>query len=152
MYNIVRPDGVKVGPLDMITLLEWRNKGRLQPDTILEDVATGNRVRAKTLTNLFPPDATPEQLAPNAVEHEEPPPAWEDPENERPSSGQLVSMYLTAPFWLAAQKLSPDFRSDQAERELRLWNESGSGARMAVLLIWGVIAWAVIAVVFGLYR
>lgn len=152
MYNIVRPDGVKVGPLDMITLLEWRNKGRLHPDTILEEVSTGTRIRARTLVNLFPPDASPEDLAPNATVPEEHALAWEDPETERPSAGQLVSMYLTAPFWLAAQKLSPEFRSDQAERELRLWNESGSGARMAVLLVWGVLAWAVVSVVFGLYR
>ena len=152
MYNIIRPDGVKVGPLDMITLLEWRNKGRLHPDTILEEIASGNRIRARILTNLFPPDATPEQLAPNAEVHAETVLAWDEPESEQPSQGQLISMYLLAPFWLVARKISPDFRQQQSQAELRLWNQAGSGGRMAVLLLWGVLLWALIAALFGLYR
>ena len=152
MFNIIRQDGVKVGPLDMITLLEWRNKGRLLPETILEDVASGNRIRARTLTNLFPPDATPEQLAPNAEAPVDTTFLWDDPDSEKPSQGQIISMYLLAPFWLVARKINPEFRTQQSEAEVRMWNQVGSGGRMAVLLLWGALLWVLVAALFGLYR
>lgn len=151
MYNIIRPDGVKVGPLDMITLLEWRNRGRLLPDTILEEIGTGTRLRAKTLANLFPPDASPEDLAPNAEPEEERVPVWDEPGASAPNQGQAAVLTLFAPFLLIARMLAPG-KYPAAEASAELFERAGSGGRIEVLLLWGLLSWVVIAAAFGVYK
>lgn len=46
------PDGVKYGPADLATLEQWRNEGRLTPETLLEPEVGGTAFPAKNLPGL----------------------------------------------------------------------------------------------------
>lgn len=54
MYSVVGPDGNLYGPADIATLIQWRNEGRLNAQTMLVD-ESGNRFMASTVPALFPP-------------------------------------------------------------------------------------------------
>lgn len=48
-------DGQKYGPADLSLLIQWKNEGRLIPETLLEPEVGGNPFPAKTLPGLFSP-------------------------------------------------------------------------------------------------
>ena len=58
MYSVIGSDGNIYGPVDLPTLIAWRNEARVTPDTILVD-ETGNRFPASTIQALFPPIPAP---------------------------------------------------------------------------------------------
>lgn len=47
--------GQKYGPADITTLNEWAQQGRVTPQTILEDSATGNQIPASSVAGLLLP-------------------------------------------------------------------------------------------------
>jgi hypothetical protein len=59
-YFVIAPDGSKYGPADELTLQQWIAENRLLPTTMLEDVATSNRVAASAVPGLtFPTYSDP---------------------------------------------------------------------------------------------
>jgi len=60
-YWVVAADGNKYGPADAATLAQWAAENRLQPDSDLEVVETGQRVKAEDVPGIvFPtPQAVP---------------------------------------------------------------------------------------------
>jgi len=56
MYSVVGPDGALYGPADIPTLIQWRNEGRLTPETMLVD-ESGNRFPASNVPAIYPPQA-----------------------------------------------------------------------------------------------
>jgi len=51
------PDGQKYGPADFAMLQQWRDEGRLTPDTMLEPEVGGTPFSAKDVPGLFAPPA-----------------------------------------------------------------------------------------------
>ena len=52
-FYVIGPDGAKYGPGDVPTLRAWAADNRLGPQTILEDVSTGQRVTANQVQGIF---------------------------------------------------------------------------------------------------
>lgn len=63
-YYVIGPDGAKYGPGDVPTLKQWAADNRLTPQTILEDVATGQRVAAYQVQGIFEPQPQTVTAAP----------------------------------------------------------------------------------------
>jgi hypothetical protein len=61
-YFVIADDGNKYGPADLATLNAWIAEGRLQPNTILEEVQTMERRPASAVPGLNFPGA-PQQAA-----------------------------------------------------------------------------------------
>jgi hypothetical protein len=57
-YFVVGLDGEKFGPADVLTLNHWVQEGRIVPETMLEDVSTGQQVLASSIPELVFPVAT----------------------------------------------------------------------------------------------
>src|SRR4051812_43227507 len=57
-YYVIGPDGAKYGPGDVPTLKAWAADNRLSPQTILEDVNTGQRLPAQQVQGIFDTSAT----------------------------------------------------------------------------------------------
>lgn len=55
-YFVIWPDGQKFGPADVAKLNEWIGEKRINPDTDLESVVDGSRVKAKDVPGLTFPD------------------------------------------------------------------------------------------------
>lgn len=91
-YYVIGPDGNKYGPADVPTLKQWVAENRLQPDSMLEDFGSGQRVTAASVPGLF------EDLAPA-------PPVGMRPEQ---------SMYQNPPQPMASYQRS----GDDGSREL----------------------------------
>ncbi len=51
-YFVVSNDGQKYGPADVATLNEWIKQDRIRPDSILESVATTERIPAGSVIGL----------------------------------------------------------------------------------------------------
>jgi hypothetical protein len=51
-WFVIGRDGQKYGPADLATLQKWVNENRISPDMMLEEEATGRRVRADMLPGL----------------------------------------------------------------------------------------------------
>jgi len=72
-YFVVMPDGKKYGPADLSLLNQWASEGRITAHTELEDVASGSRLSASSLTGLIleqvPPtsSSTPDWVTPPAA-------------------------------------------------------------------------------------
>jgi hypothetical protein len=66
-YFVLSPDGQKFGPATVPTLNQWIQEGRIAPQTLLQDAATGAQIVARALPalsfapqpTLAPPDANP---------------------------------------------------------------------------------------------
>jgi len=56
-YFVVADDGNKYGPADIATLNQWVLEGRVTPSTTLQNEATGEMVRAQSVSGLTFPDA-----------------------------------------------------------------------------------------------
>lgn len=56
-YYVIGPDGSKYGPADIPTLKQWAAENRLNPDAMLEDFNTGQRVTAAQVQGIFEADA-----------------------------------------------------------------------------------------------
>lgn len=54
-YFVIWPDGQKFGPADLGKLNEWAAEGRITPETELESVIDGSRVKASTLPGMVFP-------------------------------------------------------------------------------------------------
>jgi len=52
-YYVIGPDGNKYGPADVPTLKQWVAENRLQPDSMLEDFNSGQRMPAASVAGLF---------------------------------------------------------------------------------------------------
>jgi hypothetical protein len=52
-YYVIGPDGSKYGPADVPTLKQWAAENRLNPDAMLEDFNTGQRVAASQVPGIF---------------------------------------------------------------------------------------------------
>jgi hypothetical protein len=52
-YYVIGPDGAKYGPGDVPTLKQWAADNRLSPQTILEDINTGQRMAAYQVPGIF---------------------------------------------------------------------------------------------------
>lgn len=54
-YYVVGLDEERFGPADVLTLNHWVQEGRIAPETMLEDVSTGQQVLASSIPELtFP--------------------------------------------------------------------------------------------------
>jgi hypothetical protein len=53
-YFVVAPDGMKYGPADAETLKQWAAENRLEPNSLLEEAGTYQRLRADSVAGLFP--------------------------------------------------------------------------------------------------
>ncbi|CAN1569099.1 hypothetical protein MCEMSE15_03103 [Fimbriimonadaceae bacterium] len=62
-FFVIADDGNKYGPADLATLNAWIAEGRLQPNTILEEVQTMERRPASTVPGLNFPGAPGPQAA-----------------------------------------------------------------------------------------
>jgi len=51
-YFVIGLDGEKFGPVDVLTLNHWVQDGRVAPDSMLEDVSTGQHVLASSISEL----------------------------------------------------------------------------------------------------
>lgn len=51
-YFVVLPDGQRFGPADISLLNQWIAEGRILPNTVLEQEATGQRFMASTVPGL----------------------------------------------------------------------------------------------------
>lgn len=72
-YYVILGDGRRFGPADVPTLNSWILQNRVGPNTILEDVTTGNQYQASTVSGLnFPSDSPPPIDAPPSVTYESP--------------------------------------------------------------------------------
>jgi hypothetical protein len=74
--------GQKYGPADMPTLNDWAQQGRVTPQTVLEDSATGNQIPASSVPGLLLPGfnaPSPSAAAPSA-----PPSSTETQTNYQP--------------------------------------------------------------------
>lgn len=59
-YFVIWPDGQKFGPADVNQLNTWAQEQRINPDTELESVVDGSKIKAKDLPGItFPAAATP---------------------------------------------------------------------------------------------
>lgn len=57
-YFVIGPDGSKYGPADSATLTQWAAENRLNPNSMLEEAATGMRIEAQRVSGiLFPASA-----------------------------------------------------------------------------------------------
>lgn len=57
-YFVIWPDGQKFGPADLAKLQDWATEGRIKPDTDLESIVDGRRMKAREVTSLtFPAGA-----------------------------------------------------------------------------------------------
>ncbi len=67
-FYVYAPDGKRYGPADLTTLQQWVGEGRILPQTMLEDEASGQRVAASAVPGLaFPqPQANPYAHPPSA--------------------------------------------------------------------------------------
>jgi len=54
-YFVIGPDGSKYGPADMATLNAWAAEGRVVPQTMLEDAATGQQAMASAIPGIVFP-------------------------------------------------------------------------------------------------
>jgi len=62
-YWVIAVDGNKYGPADLNTLMQWAKENRLQPDTELEVIETGQRLRARDVAGLpFAQPAAPSPI------------------------------------------------------------------------------------------
>jgi hypothetical protein len=52
-YYVIGPDGNRYGPGDMQTLKQWVLENRVTPQTMIEDLATGQRLPASSIAGLF---------------------------------------------------------------------------------------------------
>ena len=69
-FFVIADDGNKYGPADLATLNAWIAEGRLQPNTILEEVQTMERRPASTVPGLNFPGAQahkPRELTPTRL-------------------------------------------------------------------------------------
>ncbi len=57
-------DGKKYGPADLDLLLEWREDGRIAPETLLEPEVGGPPFEARNLAELFPQPQEPVRMEP----------------------------------------------------------------------------------------
>ncbi len=53
-FFVIFPDGRSFGPADVATLAQWAQEGRLLPNTMLESLATRERVSAASVAGIFP--------------------------------------------------------------------------------------------------
>ncbi|MGQ9487745.1 MAG: DUF4190 domain-containing protein [Armatimonadota bacterium] len=63
-YFVIAHDGNRYGPADIAMLQQWVREGRIAPNTMLEDEATGAQIQASLLPELrymFPQSAAPPQ-------------------------------------------------------------------------------------------
>lgn len=51
-YFVIGPDGNQYGPADIATLLDWKNQGRVQPNTMLAPELGGNPIPASMVPAL----------------------------------------------------------------------------------------------------
>lgn len=58
-YFVIWPDGQKFGPADVNQLAAWAQENRINPETELESVVDGSRLKAKDLPSLTFPNANP---------------------------------------------------------------------------------------------
>lgn len=104
-YWVIAVDGNKYGPADINTLIQWAKENRLQPDTELEVIETGQRLRARDVAGLSfaqpaAPSPTvqpvqPQQPANPYAPHDplaQPRPHGQDP-YPRPDAGQVYNPY-----------------------------------------------------------
>jgi hypothetical protein len=52
-YFVVGPDGTAYGPADMPTLRQWAAEGRILPDSLIRDAATGQTQLASSIPGLI---------------------------------------------------------------------------------------------------
>lgn len=70
-YFVIAPNGQKFGPAPVPVLNQWIQEGRIAPDTLLQDAATGAQIVARALPGLdfmprpviAPPGANPYNMA-----------------------------------------------------------------------------------------
>jgi hypothetical protein len=56
-YFVYAPNGQRFGPVDLPTLQQWVNEGRVLPNSLLEEEIGGQRMAASTILDLrFPPN------------------------------------------------------------------------------------------------
>lgn len=62
-YFVIAPDGNRYGPADVQTLSSWAQQNRLQPNSMLQDETSGQRVIASAVPGIF---GAPAGYAPSA--------------------------------------------------------------------------------------
>lgn len=56
-FFVIFPDGRSFGPADVPTLAQWAKEGRLLPNTMLESLASRERMAAGSVAGIFPAQA-----------------------------------------------------------------------------------------------
>ena len=55
-YFVITPTGQKFGPADFHVLTQWVQEGRIQPNTMIEEIGSGRQIMANQIAGLgFPP-------------------------------------------------------------------------------------------------
>ena len=63
-YFVVAPDGTSYGPADMATLQQWAAEGRILPNSMIRDAATGQSQLASSIPGLISPPGYGQQAYP----------------------------------------------------------------------------------------
>ncbi|MHB8637542.1 MAG: hypothetical protein ACYC96_13820 [Fimbriimonadaceae bacterium] len=102
-YFVIGPNGQRFGPAPVATLNQWIQEGRVAPQTLLQDAATGAQVVARALPalnfvpqpTLAPPNANPYTMA-NPAQHPMYFAQANQPWNQTPlvSSGQVTAAWV----------------------------------------------------------
>lgn len=97
---MVTPDGQKYGPVDLPTLQQWSQEGRVVATSVLEEEGTGNRVNASDMPGLSfgAPTATmPGPAAPgpqsNPYTQQQPTNPYSQPGPQNPYQNQGANYY-----------------------------------------------------------
>lgn len=96
-YFVIWHDGNKFGPADISQLNVWAAENRINPDTELESVADGARIKARDLPGIVFPSAAPLTPDPSTV----------SPQPEGPVAQTPISHAETATTSPAAQTANP---------------------------------------------
>ena len=102
-YYVIAPNGQKFGPATVATLNAWIQEGRIAPDTLLQDAATGAQIVARALPalsfihqpNPAPPNANPyltQSPAHHPMFYAQGQQTWNQPPTV--SSGQVLGAWI----------------------------------------------------------
>lgn len=73
-YYVFAPNGQRFGPADLPTLQQWVNEGRVLPNSMIEEEASGMRLAASAVTGLsFGPAPFAQQVQTQQNPYEPPP-------------------------------------------------------------------------------
>lgn len=173
MYSVVASDGKVYGPVDMPTIRQWCQEGRIAPDTLLIDPISSRQMRAaeiQDLYGLFGPTQQPHsqqrptQGTPTISQQPGPQPfgqqggQWQQP----PGAGMPNSAWSQPPQPMAFHPQMYGSKSKVAAALLAFFlgalgihrfylGHNGTGAAMLVLCLLGIVTCGITSMIAGVW-